>query len=561
MVMALREEINCSVGGWPAFACPQWPGCEVDSGMAPHAREQATFAPGRGAQAAAHRRSRIAGLQIPVALPLVVVLAVQAVLSVRLLRADTAFLDEAAYLWAGHLQWAHWLHGASIPPLSSYFSGAPVIYPPLGAVADSVGGLSAARGLSLVFMLGATALLWDTSRLLFGGLAAFFAAAIFSISGPALHLGAFATYDALSVLLVALAVWLIVRGARRQNATRWLVAAGAVLAVANAAAYYTVLFDVVVIAIAFLVVWPEAGAKAAAARCLTVLLVVLVLLTAGALVGGSSYLHGFAVTTLDRAQGGAAAGTVLTSAWIWIGVAFVAAACGVGISMLRRGGGAQILLLAVLAASALLSPLDQARLQTAVSLNKHVVLGLWFAVIAAGYAVDQVIVSANAGAARTVTCAACVVALAFPFTLGISQAEKFSTAWPNSQDVVAVLRPLVGRGHLLIEDPSVAEYYLHAESQWQRWSSTRNIVLPSGASSGGPSSTAGVIGAGNAGTFGTKIEENYFSLVALNFSDTTTLDLKIKADLAANPHYKKILVVDYGPAPGTYVIWRYEPGG
>ena len=92
---------------------------------------------------------------------LLVVLAVQAVLSVRLVRADTAFQDEATYLWAGHLEWAHWLHGVPIPPFATYFSGAPVIYPPLGALADSVGGLAGARVLSLVFMLGATALLWD----------------------------------------------------------------------------------------------------------------------------------------------------------------------------------------------------------------------------------------------------------------------------------------------------------------------------------------------------------------------------------------------------------------
>jgi hypothetical protein len=84
-------------------------------------------------------------------------------------------------------------------------------------------------------------------------------------------------------------------------------------------------------------------------------------------------------------------------------------------------------------------------------------------------------------------------------------------------------------------------------------------VLPSGASSGGPSSRAGVVGPGNAGTFGTKIEGGYFSLVALNFADTTTLDKQIAADLALNPHYKKILVVPYGPAPGTYVIWQYDP--
>ena len=47
--------------------------------------------------------------------PLAAVLAIQAAVSLRLVRADTAFQDEALYLWAGHLQWAHWLHGAAVP--------------------------------------------------------------------------------------------------------------------------------------------------------------------------------------------------------------------------------------------------------------------------------------------------------------------------------------------------------------------------------------------------------------------------------------------------------------
>ena len=81
-------------------------------------------------------------------------LIVQALLTLRLVRADTAFQDEALDLWAGHLQWANWLHGTAIPPFPYYFSGAPVIYPPLGALADHAGGLTAARALSLVFMLG-----------------------------------------------------------------------------------------------------------------------------------------------------------------------------------------------------------------------------------------------------------------------------------------------------------------------------------------------------------------------------------------------------------------------
>ena len=133
------------------------------------------------------RRSRLRSLW-----PLLVVLAVQAGLSLRLLRADTASQSEALYLRAGHLEWANWLHSTPIPPFPKYFSGAPDIYPPIGAVADSVGGLAGdARVLSLAFMLGATILLWSTTGRLFGRRASFFASALFALLGTTLHLGVF----------------------------------------------------------------------------------------------------------------------------------------------------------------------------------------------------------------------------------------------------------------------------------------------------------------------------------------------------------------------------------
>jgi len=497
--------------------------------------------------------------------PLVAVLVVQAVLSVRLVGADTAFQDEAAYLWAGHLEWAHWLHGVPVPPFQAYFSGAPVIYPPVGALADSVGGLAGARVLSLVFMLGATALVWATAGRLFGRRAAFFAAALFAVLGPTLHLGSFATYDGLSVFLVGLAAWCVVRAGERLDATGWMVAAGVALAVANAAAYSSALFDPVVIAIAVLTAFPRPGRRAALARGATLLTVLAALLLAGTLIGGSSYISGIEQTTLARVGGTDSAVTVLAHSWAWTGLVFVAALCGVAVSWARRQPATQTWLLAVLALAALLVPAEQAGLQTLASLNKHGDMGAWFAVIAAGYAADWLVAAAPAGQMRVLTCGACVVALALPAALGATQSRGFATDWPNSASFTAIVRPLVdqGSGHLLVEDPSIAEYYLPAGSQWQRWSSTRNIILPSGASTGHPGKAAGVVGAGNPAAFARFIKAGYFSLVALNYTDTTALDHAITADLHRNPHYRIVQVVPYGTeiSPiglGTYVVWRYE---
>ena len=192
----------------------------------------------------------------------------------------------------------------------------------------------------------------------------------------------------------------------------------------------------------------------------------------------------------------------------------------------------------MLTAAAVLGPLEQARLQTVASLNKHVGLGAWFAAIAAGYAVDRFIAAAPAGRTRAVTVRRLRGRAGLPGRAG-------------GQPVAGVLHRLAQRVQLHRDIPpagrsrqtgtcwsriaSIARYYLPAGSQWQRWSSTRNIVLPSGASTGGPSSAAGVTGAGNAGVFAEFITRGYFSYVALNFADTTALDRQITADLRREP--------------------------
>jgi Dolichyl-phosphate-mannose-protein mannosyltransferase len=497
--------------------------------------------------------------------PLAAVLAVQAAGSLRLVRANTAFQDEALYLWAGHLQWAHWLHGAAVPPFAYYFSGAPVIYPPLGALADAAGGLAGARILSLAFMLGATALLWAAAGRLFGRRAAFFAAALFAVLGPTLHLGSFATYDAMSVFLIALAAWCVIRAGQRGEATGWMLAAGATLALANAAAYSSVLFDLIVLALALLTALPSGG-RLAARRVVTAATVTTALLIAGTLIGGSAYLTGIQQTTLNRAAGTDAPLAVLAASWSWAGLIVALAICGVIISWATRQGPARTALLAVLATAAILGPLEQARLHTAASLNKHVGLGAWFAAIAAGYAIDKFIATAPAGRTRAIVTWSCVIALAFPLTLGLTQSRTFATSWPNATSYTALFGPLTDHttGHLLVEDPSIAEYYLPAGTQWQRWSSTRNIILPSGASTAHPTTTAGVIGAGNPAAFARYIANGYFTLIALNYADTTPLDNDITTDLHHNPHYQKILVIPYNAentpnGHGTYIIWKYRP--
>src|SRR6266568_568965 len=96
-------------------------------------------------------------------LVLLAILSLQAVLSLRL--HNTAFEDESLYLYAGHMELQHLLHGTALQgAYASYFSGSPVLYPVAAAALDQMGGLAAARALSLFEMLATTALLYSPPR-------------------------------------------------------------------------------------------------------------------------------------------------------------------------------------------------------------------------------------------------------------------------------------------------------------------------------------------------------------------------------------------------------------
>jgi hypothetical protein len=232
------------------------------------------------------------------------------------------------------------------------------------------------------------------------------------------------------------------------------------------------------------------------------------------------------------------------------------------LSAAGRQGRACTWLLVVLASAAVLGPAEQAWLATQAVLNQHVGLGAWFTAIGAGYAIDRFVAFARPGRHEALTATACVAALVFPVALGASQSWALATDWPNATSLIGILRPLAahGNGRLLVEDPAVARYYLPQGAQWRRWSSTRAIVLPSGTYAGG---RPGIITAGNPAVYRKYIAEGYFSYVALNFADTTALDLGLAHELHHNPRYHTIQVVPYGteahPSEGTYVIWKLLP--
>jgi hypothetical protein len=471
--------------------------------------------------------------------PLLIVLAVQAALSLRLVWSATAFQDEALYLRAGHLEWAHWLHQAPVPGFPAYFSGAPVLYPLLAAAADSLGGLAAARLLSLCFMLGATGLLWASTARLYGRRAALLASGLFATLAGTQFLGAFATFDAMALFLLALAAWLAVRAAGGTQAggryrALMLAATGLVLAAANAVTYPTVLFTPVVLAVAALAARREHPGRAWLTALVTAGGCWLAVTAVAVAAGGHAYWRGVTASTLARPPADAAVTTVLRSAYIWTGLILVLALLGVAMALAGRTESRGRPLLAVLAAAALLAPAGQATLHTTVSLQKHVVPGAWFAAIAAGYAMAR-LSRVDPGYGWAAVMAVPIVAATLFGSLG--QAAALFRAWPDSASAVAVLRSAVRAhpGQYLAEDDDVEAYYLMDQVPWPRWSGTWYFRYGQ-ATPGAPSYAAA-------------ISRQYFSLVILDFGDTAAADVLITADMRRAGGYYVLA------RAGPFTIW------
>jgi Dolichyl-phosphate-mannose-protein mannosyltransferase len=467
-----------------------------------------------------------------------VVVALQVALSARLIWANTAFQDEGLYLWAGHLEWAHWLHGTQIPDYASYFSGAPVLYPPLGALANHYGGLAGARLLSLAFMLLATTLLHGITRRLFNRAAANFAAFLFAVLGATEFLGAFATYDAMALTLMALAAWLAVVSAGRGSAVRTalLLLSGAVCALADATKYATALWTPIIIGLVVLLVWRRSGRGAGMAAGVAFIVGAALPIAIGLHLGGTSYWQGIKFTTLSRQQGGASPVGVLYTSLGWVAVVLVLAVMGAIMTSSSRRGRLDTAIASLFVVAGLLAPLEQARIGTFTSLFKHVGYGGWFACAVAGFALAafiQSVPAAKVGRAIAASLAIAVLAMGS----GILLAGSHFQGWPTATSVVSYLKPMAGDGKILAEDDPVLEYYLPGV-RWRNWQAI-NVN-------------------DDATTFRGQILTGQYAAVVFDYVDTTPLDLQLRQLLAQSGRYKlaRSFYVPQQLGPYTqYAVW------
>jgi hypothetical protein len=406
--------------------------------------------------------------------PLAAICAVQGALSLTLVWSNTAFADEAYYLWAGHLEIAHWLHGASVPQamLDGNLSGSPLIYPPIGALADGLGGLPAARILSLIFMVGATILLYLTASRLFGRVAAIAASALWIASEPVIRL-AFATYDPLSVFMTALSAWLILQAAHRRHRAMHVVAAAASLALANATAYSGVVIDPVLIVFAFLVWLPHMRSRQAlgctawfTAGCAVFFVLVMSV---------SRSWAGIIFTVLNRSIADYQSSTLIISdVWKYSGLITVMAV----VSAIAAVAGEKWLFslpIVLLACATFVVPIAQIHDATAVSMDKHLAYGLWFGTMAAGYGFSRLTRTLSTNR-RSLMALCCVIALIYPVVDGWEKAWGVYHSWANATSFIHEFMPIAAqsKGPFFVpaaqgHEDHVAEYYLPQGADWARW--------------------------------------------------------------------------------------------
>ena len=500
-----------------------------------------------------------AGRSIIERVPLLAVLFLQVILSYRL--HNSAFEDESLYLYAGHREIGSLLHHVpTYDDYATYFSGAPFLYPVVGAAVDGMFGLEGARALSLVCMLGATSLVWSTSRALYGRHAAACAAALFAVAAPTIFLGRLATYDAPALLLLAVSFWLVVRTARRPAPLVLLAVPPAALAVGTK--YVALLYVPVLALVAILA--GRFGGEARGRGWWSALLRgslftggLAALLYGWLRLLGPGFEHGIAVTTTHRPAGGDALSLVaLRSAEYGAGVlALAAAGVLVDLARARRTGAsraarlARVLLSGALAATALIAPLYQMHLHTLTSLHKHVGFGLLFAAPIAGVALAAVL---RAGARDPRRLGLALLACLVLTAAALGQSTALFRQWPDATAMVGAvrtqIRPVTGR--YLAEESEVPRYYTRDLTEPYQWYGTYvfDYTTHDGRHLSGVAA------------YRQAIADEYFDVVVLRYGPTAELDLQIDAQLKAQRGYTLIAVLqaDDSYGVGAYYVWRAE---
>ncbi len=367
-------------------------------------------------------------------------------------------------------------------------------------------------------------------------------------------MGGLATYDAPALFLLALSAWLVVRYAEFTVPIYLLAAFPAALAVGTK--YAALMFVPIIIVLSLLASLPSVRP--------------LGLDPAGGADdgGGLRPLRRAEDRRLGRAHrrpehhhqpgaGHGLASTVLTDAAEWGGVVFCMALMGAVFlirlptshrsAALPAARWQRVCLALLLAGTALLAPAYQMHLHTAVSLQKHVAFGLFFAAPLAGYGLVRLVgphfQRAQLGIGIGV----------LTFALGMGQSLNMFHVWPNSNALVSeIVKYQQPNAHYLVGADEVAIYSLRGDSDTEpaQFSNTFffGYVTPKGQYITGDAAYLDAIAAG------------YFRVIAYTGNDSPAVEQLIAQALYRNAEYELVAKIPEAESSGLtyYYIWVHR---
>ncbi|MFL5703216.1 MAG: ArnT family glycosyltransferase [Ktedonobacteraceae bacterium] len=471
----------------------------------------------------------------------------QALLSLTLLQ-NTAFQDEALYIYAGRQIWQYWLGG---PPLldsySYYFSGYPYVYPIIGGALDMLGGLELVRIFSLVCMLIVTICGYYVTKRLFNQKSAVFAAIFFVCQGPVLFLGRLATYDPLCLCLMAVGTALAVNASLAQRPWRAL-SIGPFLVLAFGAKYAALLFIPSILTTLALCTWLRWGWISMLVRGTLGVLSLVVVGTLAAIVVihfDPNMLHALGATTIDRVVLGAYARPALAGHVVEIaGLSYA-----VGLAGLVFARKKHLLIALLFLGSALLVPAYHIYKAELISLDKHLGFSMFFVMPIAGYALASLSGfrwTFSSGRYWLSGVAICLML----FLVGTQEAQNMYLSWPPTTNLAYALktqaRPAGGR--YLMEQFEVSRYNLRDDTYTWQWAGLDFFEY---------TDKQGHYYLGNE-AYIKAINDGYFDLIQLNYGYDTQTALLISQTIEHSKKYDLIDKIPYQNSYGTGYFWLWR---
>jgi 4-amino-4-deoxy-L-arabinose transferase-like glycosyltransferase len=492
-------------------------------------------------------RKKAFAITLPTSWPLLVILVFQGVAAWLLLQ-NTAFQDEALYIYVGRQILQAWLGGPPLLTDYSYFlSGNPYVFPIIGGGLDMVGGLELARLFSTVCMLVATACGYYITKTLFNRASAIFAAIFFVCQGPVLFLTRLATYDPLCLCLVAVGTALAVNATQARRP--WsILGIGPALALAFGAKYAALLF---IPSVLFMLALGSLLKRGWISMLVRGTLGALSLAAAAVLAGwvvihfDPGMLHALVATTTNRVveQEYPRLGLV-TEVVAMAGFSYV-----LGFVSLLFARKQHLWIALTFLGSALLVPGYHIYKAELISLDKHLAFSLFFMMPVAGYALASLSGFRKTLLSGRYWMAGLAICLIL-FQVGASQGRNLYARWPSTANLVVAMQSQVrtGGGHYLVGDQEVLSYSLEKDTYSWQWVGPYYFVYTDKQGNYYQGVPAYIHA----------INNGYFDLIELSFGATAAQDEMLAHAIEQSKKYvltSKVPLADsYGS--GYFWVWR-----